>query len=360
LHKKGKKTGKKNALPTIKEIPVPTKGGIPARQGFSFQDHVAARYVLQLVDNPTLLEVICEAHDDIVLIWRGQAVTYVQAKNDKAPWTMPRLVSSRVFEKSLQLHCTREATRFCVVVSRASSSDLSILKQEPGNSHREANLQNIMDSFPANAKAIKSHAGSDYRYWLRNVVIEETRQRELAAENQLRLARIFESKLEMATTGVVEAVYKDLVKRVQEMAELDGALVKEKTFNKKAAFEFLDKQLKLRSAESGTNKTMIRKMREGRIEESFIKTAEIQLRDYLNAKRQGSYRHPLEIGEKKILSELQSLRIAYDRSNDGGQPIDFYEKSINRARKISGMDNHMADGVVHALTSRCQHRYVKA
>ena len=50
------------------------QGGVIARQGFSYQDHVAVGYLLDMANNSaagrTLVAVWCEADDDITLIWQ--------------------------------------------------------------------------------------------------------------------------------------------------------------------------------------------------------------------------------------------------------------------------------------------------
>jgi hypothetical protein len=61
-------------------------GGSIARQGFAFQDHVAVGFCLDLLMNPSLLEVWCETQDDITLLWRSVTdviVEFTQVKSNK-------------------------------------------------------------------------------------------------------------------------------------------------------------------------------------------------------------------------------------------------------------------------------------
>jgi len=61
-------------------------GGVVARDGFDFQDHVVARFCLELLTNFDLLEVWCESQDDITLIWGidgNQINEFVQVKGNK-------------------------------------------------------------------------------------------------------------------------------------------------------------------------------------------------------------------------------------------------------------------------------------
>src|SRR5215207_4590576 len=71
-------------------------GGPIARQGFAFQDHVAAQFCLLMTKDPELSEVWCETVDDIVLIWGSppnQIVEFIQVKaNDlNQYWTMAKV-----------------------------------------------------------------------------------------------------------------------------------------------------------------------------------------------------------------------------------------------------------------------------
>ena len=68
---------------SIHTLPPLERGGVEARQGFEFQDHVAAGLLIAMLATPELIEVWCETHDDITLIWDAdtvQEVEFVQVK----------------------------------------------------------------------------------------------------------------------------------------------------------------------------------------------------------------------------------------------------------------------------------------
>jgi Cap4 dsDNA endonuclease len=61
-------------------------GGVIARSGFDFQDHVSAGYCLDMLACEELLAVWCETLDDITLVWRKDSqekFEFVQVKNNK-------------------------------------------------------------------------------------------------------------------------------------------------------------------------------------------------------------------------------------------------------------------------------------
>ena len=55
--------------PSIRDLAPLDLGGIEARDGFALQDHIAAGFCIDMAADSTLLEVWCESHDDITLIF---------------------------------------------------------------------------------------------------------------------------------------------------------------------------------------------------------------------------------------------------------------------------------------------------
>ena len=56
------------SAPSIHGLRPREQGGVVARQGFAYHDHVAVAFYLQMLANPQLASVWCEADDDITLI----------------------------------------------------------------------------------------------------------------------------------------------------------------------------------------------------------------------------------------------------------------------------------------------------
>ncbi|WP_366055795.1 dsDNA nuclease domain-containing protein [Gimesia sp.] len=68
---------------SIRNLSPLERGGVEARKGFEFQDHIAAGFLIDLLVHSELLEVWCETHDDITLIWQETSdlvVEFVQVK----------------------------------------------------------------------------------------------------------------------------------------------------------------------------------------------------------------------------------------------------------------------------------------
>ena len=70
-------------LPSVFDATPEVLGGIPARQGFAYQDDVAAGFYIQMLLRNDLIEVACETYDDIRLVWQrdaGKIIEFVQVK----------------------------------------------------------------------------------------------------------------------------------------------------------------------------------------------------------------------------------------------------------------------------------------
>ena len=100
------------AKPSIRTLTPPDFGGVVARRGFAYQDHVAVRFCVKMLATPALKEVWCETYDDIVLILDmagAEAVEFVQVKGSLLDqlWTIaklcecPRGKGTSILEKSL-------------------------------------------------------------------------------------------------------------------------------------------------------------------------------------------------------------------------------------------------------------------
>jgi len=90
-----------NITPLVDPYAASDVGGVKARQGFTFQDHIAASFLLDLLLDPALLQVECETGDDIALRWRlnGADVSeYVQVKitDGDSKWSLTEICGRKL------------------------------------------------------------------------------------------------------------------------------------------------------------------------------------------------------------------------------------------------------------------------
>lgn len=89
-------------FPSIEEAEPTEEGGAIARSGFNYQDEVAVSFLIEMLEDPLLLAVHCETHDDIVLKWEvsgsaSRIAEFVQVKGGELNklWSVADLCSQK-------------------------------------------------------------------------------------------------------------------------------------------------------------------------------------------------------------------------------------------------------------------------
>jgi hypothetical protein len=214
----------------IDPSPASDAGGVAARQGFKYQDHVAAHFVLQMVTDLRLLRVECETADDIVLVWAGISAEeheYVQVKTTELDkkWSQAEICKrenphrpTSLAEKSLL--CDRSGARalFRIVSRRAVDRRLSCLTLPREGRVANAAVTELAEKL-AKEWRTTSQNGNDLAYWTRHVVWQVTGDIEaLAARNQQALALLAEQYGTNPTHRHVTSMYQDLLALVDRAA----------------------------------------------------------------------------------------------------------------------------------------------
>ncbi len=123
-------------LPSIHDLGPLEQGGPVARTGFVYQDHVAARFCIDMLRNARLVAVWCETLDDITLLWMGEngqvTVEFVQVKsNDLGQmWSVALICDGgkgSLVARSLAQHRCHEPCCFRVVTRVGVQPDLRVL-----------------------------------------------------------------------------------------------------------------------------------------------------------------------------------------------------------------------------------------
>ena len=132
---------KATSWPSVDDTKPGEEGGPVARSGFNYQDEIAASFLIEMLENPSLVKVHCETHDDVLLVWAQdnsdrRLAEYVQVKASEPDklWSPADLcqrkkssVGTSIFEVSLSRDKHREDSRFRLVTLRSITSALKIL-----------------------------------------------------------------------------------------------------------------------------------------------------------------------------------------------------------------------------------------
>lgn len=184
-------------------------GGVAARQGFKYQDHIAARHVLEMISDPRIVQVECETSDDITLQWQEDDRVYpeyIQVKTTEkdSKWTIAEISTreskskenateeeiqangkakskskakkdnpNSLIEKSLLCDCHGPEARFRIVSSRDVKSNLFCLtlhlSKRNVNEEVEALALKLASKWPT-----LSSNNNNLGYWVRNAQWEVT------------------------------------------------------------------------------------------------------------------------------------------------------------------------------------------
>jgi hypothetical protein len=210
-------------------------GGVYARVGLSFQDHVAATFMLQMLADDRLVEVWCETQDDVTLIWQSdgaQVVEFVQVKSAERDhlWSVAELCrrekgrpGTSVLERSLAHDRADEPATFRLVTTRGVAKELAVLTNPLDSPARgESALQAIHKKIPIALHAVKSPNGHDALHWLQRTLWEVRHSEDaVRSANVLRLtSAVYEGGNFLALDQS-----EDLYARVVKLA-FDAALAK--------------------------------------------------------------------------------------------------------------------------------------
>lgn len=190
--------------PSIDDAQPTEQGGPIARGGFTYQDEIAVGFLLDMLEDASLVKVHCETHDDLVLVRTSAAsderlAEYVQVKAEEPDqlWTVATLcekkkvAGSSLFERSLARDRHAETARFRVVTLRSPNSALAPLTYSPDSEFRaltaegmKALYEELRVRFPGE----KSPKGNGCDYWLTHCRWESRHDYQtVIKENQRRL-----------------------------------------------------------------------------------------------------------------------------------------------------------------------------
>lgn len=210
-------------------------GGVAARQGFKYQDHVAAMFILKMIEDSRISRVECETADDILLAWKNgtaEVPEYVQVKTTEGDrkWSQSEILArtrakapTSLVEKSLLCDVAATDALFRIVSRRDVNKGLACLKLALTNRHRATAAEELGKRFGGKWNT-KSSAGRDLAYWTKNAIWQVTGDAEaLAAMNHKVITILAEQCGTNPTASHVKQIYDDLLRIVSEAAEASRA-----------------------------------------------------------------------------------------------------------------------------------------
>lgn len=386
-------------FPSIHDnVPPLEVGGIIARDGFSFQDHVAVGLCLNMFSEANLKEIRCESQDDITLIWEdnnSEQIEFVQVKGNKFDqlWSVAKICErekrpthgssnqnslrkggSSIVEKSLANDRFSENSRFRIVTRRDVNSDLKFLClpfSVPSRNPQDDRFKKLCKEIGKRTTGFKSPKGNGSDFWVSYTRWEvEHSTKAVKDKNISKLRRIIENEGSYLATAKEDKVYDLLLKKVQDAALADWEA--NPGLKKIRRDEFIKwlKEIILEEVQDSHNKSAMSKCKEkmeaATLPPDYIENARRTLEMYRRETFASKY---LDISDRMLLegevsATLQELRSKFDTGKLSSDSIQFHAeclqklKDLQTAIPIKTRPNlSLLQGCMYYITGRCGHRF---
>ena len=378
-------------FPSIRDALPREKGGPEARRGFRFQDHIAAGYTLVMIGDAQLLEVRCEAEDDITLIWRrGEdeiEPEFVQVKNDQLDqlWSIALLCQARghsgdhgatagtsIFERSLARDSYEEDCTFRIVTAVPVKRELRHLAGPRGHPRRQPGsraFEGFAAKFPQPLKSVRSPKRNDWTYWVERVVWDVQHADTAVRDRNLHTLEHALSELGFyLAPDQREYIYELLLRRVFDAGADDDSRPESKRFVQEEVRSFLSERA-ARTQEAptpGTESPLERKMREANLgRETILHAKQSRLRYLLERRTTRYYARPeRDRFEDEIADQLHRVWADYQAGAYDDTPQQFYARCLHivdqiriQIRPDGSVPAIFAQGAMYDRVQRCLHRF---
>ena len=370
-------------LPSIHDHVRSEEGGPTARQGFAFQDRVAAKCCLEMLEDEVILEVWCETYDDIVILRRtteGETVEFIQVKSEQPDqlWTLARLYTrdggrcgTSVFEKSLARDRFKESAVFRLVTSRDVNSKLEPLKLPREHIDRASSsswFQEIVDTIQKALPDAEYSNAKNCSFWLARMLWGVFSDNELDCDNRVRLHKVLEKLGFSPSSDLCDEAYHGLLALVKNAAEHPWS-EREKRKIRKESLKARLRDFADPYPDAKTSERLVRKMERATLDQTYIENAQTMARRFRQSFRESQYIGSLDRGtvESAITKCLHDLRVKLDSGELKETGIQFYSRCVDAVNKLAhssmfanlDLGDDFFAGCMYENTARCGHRFTK-
>ena len=370
--------------PSIHTLAPLESGGSRARQGFLFQDHVAARYCLEMVLYDEIQAVWCETLDDITVLRRSdgnEVAEFVQVKglHPEWLWSISQLCHRKhaspgtsILEKSLANDRCKEPCTFTIVTTRDIRSDLRPLSLPHGEPSRSEALPGLAARLLGKLPDYRSPNGHNAEWWAHRTIWRVLHSTEAVTDhNHHLLLKLIETTGFVLFSDQIETVYHLLLQRIVRSSAAD------KTGNRHAGKldrEELDLWIKDRikenynNARNPTNAQLVIKLKAAGLDQVAINTATELRRSYRVKTLEPSYLQldNVRAWENKVRGLLNRLRADLDTGAISDTGVDFHKRSLQALTQLHDEletgeppADDILQGCMYHITALCQHRFTR-
>lgn len=375
-------------LPSVDDVKPTEEGGPTARSGFTYQDEIAVGFLIEMLETPALLKVHCETHDDIVLVYAGEAeqrfAEFVQVKSSEPDqlWSVAGLCARKdgktgtsIFEISLARDRCCETSRFRIVTLRPVTSDLKMLtypKGAPGRDSDGEHFKALQKALDIRCPSAASAKGNGSSYWLENCCWDQTQTKDaVATSSVVRLIKLSVSEGRTLLPEPAEVLLEELRVLVKDAgdAKWDSYRDRKIITNSQLRTWWENRTAELQQAATTPAGGKLRdKMTEAGLPEDLIELAIDMRRRYAMSVRSSRYMEATDwdLLQDRVKSEAVSLRarlVAGQLDLDG---VGFHAHCLDRMDALSpemaadGMDKSaFLKGCMYDIADRCLLRFAR-
>lgn len=368
-------------LPSIHDLPPLEQGGPIARTGFMYQDHVAARFCIEMLRNPTLIDVWCETLDDITLLWSapggGLTVEFVQVKSSDhgQMWSIALICADgnkSLVARSLAQHRCHEPCCFRIVTRVGVNLDLRVLLLEREHKDRHVANPSVRELHADVEKRLGgfcSAAGWSASAWIGNTLWDVSESEDaIRARNLLELERWLEASGEPLFIDQRGELYNHILASVMRASALTHKDADKKKFLRGPYGASVMSEVGRLKGQAPTKAGQILtgKMETAKLDTSAVQNAETLRLAYRRRTITPKYQQEEDYkeAEMELTAVLQGLVARLDAGLIDMNGAAFHAKCLDAAQGVRtqfpNVDLRFLFGSMYSMADRCRHRFVRA
>lgn len=356
------------------------QGGPIAREGFLYQDHIAAKFCIEMLKGPALEQVWCEALDDITLIYRVDGnllVEFVQVKaaDLSQMWSVARICSGKqdsLIARSLAHHRCAEPCRFRIVSRIGVQSELKVLTSHATAVERSLGSPStcaLHRDVGKRLNGVHSPAGWSPSNWLAHTCWDVAESEEAVQHaNLLCLESWLEEMGEPLFSDQRIELYNRILTRIVKVSALSHHRHEQKKLKRGEFRDWVLTEVQRARGQMPTKagSNLTRKMSLAQIPTSAIANA-LSLRiacrrRMLDLKYQQEEDH--KSAELELTAALNQLVAQLDagfiQKNGPTFHATCLEAVASIREKYGDVELSFLQGCMYSMTDRCRHRYLPA
>jgi hypothetical protein len=374
--------------PSVNDTMPDEEGGPTARVGFNYQDEIAVGFLIEMLDDPSLVKIHCETHDDILAVrsaGSGKAIAeYIQVKaheTDKL-WSVSDIcvrkkgrIGTSIYETSLGRDKHKEISLFRIVTLRPVNQDLRVLtypRSSPARSKTDPNLIALIAALKKRFPEATSAKKNDASFWVCNCIWDE-KYSEVASrkDNLLRMIKLGAKEGRTLLPEQAEGLLNELRSKTKDAGDAKWRPDKSKKIIDRIELrKWWEKRFAeiTKGASTISGGKLAGKMHDALIPDDLLELAKELRRDYSARSRAPRYTLSTEDDDlrSKVKATVMSLRSSLVCGELDVSGVEFHNlclkemEKINRNRPEGSPDRSaFVKGCMYDIADRCMLRFAR-